>query len=351
LHGRRDRLDAPREIGSHPGNGDNREAAMRTGSLTGSFLAIQVALALVAGAGGAVAAEETLKVSVPQRGVWDTGISDLGQRAGIFKKHGLVLEVLYTEGGAESQQAIIAGSMDIAVGVGVGSVLSAFSRGAPVRVIGGEMIGSPNQYWYVPANSPVRTLAEAAGKTIGFSVTGSSSHLALLELLQQSHVSAKPTATGGMPSTLTATMSGQIDVGWASAPFGLDLIDQGKIRILAKGSEITALNGRTVRWNITNLDMLAKRKDALVRYMQAYRETIDWMYGDPSALKVYAEYAKLPESQVAAVRDYVPKAAIMPDRIAGMQEIIADSVKLKFLQAPLTELQIKELVQMPAQPR
>jgi NitT/TauT family transport system substrate-binding protein len=311
-----------------------------------AVLGLAVVLALALGARSA-AAEDTLKVSVPQRGAWDTGISDLGQRAGIFKKHGLVLDILYTEGGAESQHAVIGGSMDIAVGVGVGTVLSAFSKGAPVRVFSGEMIGSPNQFWYVPASSPIRSIEDLNGKTIGYSVTGSSSHTALLELLRQYHVVAKPTATGGMPGTLTAAMTGQIDVGWASAPFAVDLVDQGKIRIIARGTQVAVLNDRTVRWNITNLDMLAKRKDALDRYMQAYRETIDWMYGDAAALKTYADYAKLPESQVQSVRDYIPVSAVDPGRIAGMQELITDSVGLKFLQAPLTPAQIKELLQLP----
>jgi NitT/TauT family transport system substrate-binding protein len=306
--------------------------------------------ALAAGSERA-AAQDMLKVSVPQRGSWDTGISELGQRAGIFKRHGLTLDILYTEGGAESQQAVIGGSMDIAVGVGVGSVLSAFTKGAPVRVISGEMIGSPNQFWYVPANSPIRTIGELNGRTIGYSVTGSSSHSALLELLRQYHVAAKPTSTGGMPGTLTAVMSGQIDVGWASAPFAVDLVDQGKIRVVARGTDVAVLNDRTVRWNITNLDMLAKRKDAIQRYMQAYRETIDWMYGEAAALDVYADYAKLPKSQVHNVRDYIPKTAVDPGRIAGMGEIIADSVQLKFIAAPLTEQQTRELVQMPSPAR
>ena len=45
-------------------------------------------------------AQDTLKVAVGQRGLWDTSISDLGQRAGIFKKHGLTLEILYTQASA-----------------------------------------------------------------------------------------------------------------------------------------------------------------------------------------------------------------------------------------------------------
>lgn len=44
-------------------------------------------------------AQETLKVAVPQRGAWDTAVAELGQRGGIFKKHGLTLEILYTQGG------------------------------------------------------------------------------------------------------------------------------------------------------------------------------------------------------------------------------------------------------------
>jgi NitT/TauT family transport system substrate-binding protein len=292
--------------------------------------------------------EDLLKVSVPQRGSWDTGISELGQRGGIFKRHGLTLDVLYTEGGAESQQAVIGGSMDIAVGVGVGSVLSAFGKGAPVRVVSGEMIGAPNQFWYVPASSPIRSIGDLAGRTIAYSVTGSSSHSALLELLRQYHVAAKPTATGGMPGTLTAAMSGQIDVGWASAPFAIDLVEQGRIRIIACGTDVAVLNNRTVRWNITNLDMLSKRLDLIRRYLQAYRETIDWMYREAAALEIDADYARLPESQVRNVRDYIPKAAIDPGRIAGMSEIIADAVQMRFITAPLTEPQTRELVQMPS---
>ena len=306
-----------------------------------------LALSLLLAAAGTAVAQDKLNVSVPQRGVWDTGIAELGQRAGIFKKHGLVLNLLFTEGGAESQQAVIAGSMDIAVGVGVGSVLSAFSKGAPVRVFSGEMIGSPNQYWFVPAASPIQKIADLTGKTIGYSVTGSSSHTALLELLQQHRIAARPVPTGGIPSTLTATMTGQIDVGWGSAPYGLDLLEQGKIRLIARGTDIAALSGRTVRVNITNLDMLGRRKDAIDRFLAAYRETIDWMYADPAALAIYADYARLPASQVAGMRDFVPREAISPDRIAGIEEVVAEAVKLRFLSAPLTRAQLDQLMQLP----
>src|SRR5258707_7691919 len=121
-------------------------------------------------------ADDTLKLAVGQRGLWDTSISEVGQRGGIFKKHGLVLEILWTQGSGETQQAVIAGSVEIAVSVGVMGVLSAYSKGAPVRIIGAEMTGAGDLFWYVRADSPIRTLADADGKTIAYSTNGSSTH-------------------------------------------------------------------------------------------------------------------------------------------------------------------------------
>ncbi len=108
------------------------------------------ALAVLAGALDSARAQDTLKVAVPQRGAWDAGLAELGQRGGIFKKHGLNLEILYTQAGPESIQALIAGSVDIATASGVSAAVGTFAKGAPIRIIGSEIIGSPDLYWYVP---------------------------------------------------------------------------------------------------------------------------------------------------------------------------------------------------------
>ena len=42
-------------------------------------------------------------------------------------------------------------------------------------------------------------------------------------------------------------MSGQIDVGWSAPPFGLDQLDDGKIRIIASGNDASVFKGQTVR--------------------------------------------------------------------------------------------------------
>ncbi len=329
----------------------NKEWLMRM------FQVLTLTVLVAVGAGHSVAAQEklkveTLKVSVPQRGLWDTGVSELGQRAGIFKKHGLELEILFTSGGAESQQAVIAGSMDIAAGVGVSGAIGAFSKGAPLRVIGSEMIGAPDLYWYVVPNSPIKTVADINGKTVGFSVTGSSSHAGLLEFARQNHLEVKAVSTGNMPSTFTQTMTGQIDVGWASVPFGVDALEDGKIRLIARGFDVDALRGRTTRVNVTSLDMLEKRKAALERYMQAYRETVDWMYSDdPAVLKHYAEYSGFPEAVVKRVREFIPKETMLPDRVMGMDQIVSDATRQRFILQPLTKEQVEEFVKIQPAPK
>jgi len=75
------------------------------------------------------------------------------------------------------------------------------------------------------------------------------------------------------------------------------------------------------------------------------------MYSDPAALEAYAAYARLPASQVADIRNFVPREAVSPDRIAGIEEVVADAVRLRFLSAPLTRAQIDELLRLPAPAR
>ena len=316
-----------------------------TRKMAGFIIALG-AFAMAAGTGSAWS-QETLKVAIPQRGAWDAGVAELGQRGGLFKKHGLNLEILYVQAGPESIQAVIAGSMDIATAAGVSAAVGTFAKGAPIRIIGSEMIGAPDLYWYVPANSPIQKIEDFNGKTVAYSLTGSSSHAALLALIAQYKLTAKPTSTGNIASTITQTMTGQVDVGFGAAPFGLDLAEEGKIRIIATGNDVASLRTRTVRVNLTNVNTLQNRRDAISRFNRAYQDTVAWMYSDPAALKLYAEYSNLPEKIVLRVRELIPRQSLAIDPIEGVDQIMADAVAGKFIPAPLTPEQVKELVQIP----
>ena len=302
-----------------------------------------VALAIVSAAASALA-EDMLKLAIGQRGNWENAAPELGQKAGFFRKHGLTLELLYTQGAGETMQAVISGSVDIGVGVGTAGVLSAYAKGAPVRPIANSMTGADDLFWYVPAESKIRSIKDAAGKTIAYSTNGSSTNLAVLAFIREFGVQAKPVATGSPASTFTQTMSGQVDIGWSSPPFGVEALQQGRIRIVVRESDVPAFRNQTVRLMIANTATVLQRRDVLDRYLQAYRETLDWMYSDPAALKAYADWISIPESLAKEVRDqFYPKENLRLDRLSGLDAAMADAVSLKFLAAPLTKEQQDDL--------
>ena len=142
-------------------------------------------------------------------------------------------------------------------------------------------------------------------------------------------------------------MTGQVDVGFSAVPFFLDRVEDGQIRIIASGSDVASLRSRSGRVNLTNVTTLQNRKDALNRFHLAYKETVDWMYSDPAALKHFSDYSGLPEKVVVKVRQLIPKETMAPDQVVGIDQIIAEAVSMKFLSAPLTSDQIKELIQIP----
>ena len=293
-------------------------------------------------------ADDTLKLASGQRGNWDTSIAEVGQRAGIFKKHGLVLEILWTQGSGETQQPVISGNVDIGVAVGVMGALSSYSKGAPVRIIGAQTTGARDLFWYVKSESPIKSLKDTDGKTIAYSTKGSSTNGIVTAFMQQYQLKANPVATGSPSSTLTQVMSGQVDVGWSAPPFGLDQLDEKKIRIIASGNDADVFKGQTVRLLIANAQALQAKKPVFERFMKAYRETIDYMYNDPAALKVYAEFVGIPEAKAKRTRDdFFPREAVDPDRIVGLDQIVKDAVELKFTSMPLTKEQLAELVQIP----
>ncbi len=293
-------------------------------------------------------AEDRLKLAIGARGNWETAASELGQNAGFFKKRGLALEILYTQGSGETQQIVISGSVEIGIGLGTTSVMSAFAKGAPVRVIGNASTGS-SEYWYVPANSTLQSMKDAAGKTIAYSTTGSSGHMEVLALIKHYGIDAKPVATGGTAPTFTQVMSGQVDIGWSSPPFGIDAVRDGKIRIIARGNDLPYFREQTIRLIVANAGYFASNKDAAARFIQAYRDTLEWMYGDPAGLKAYAEFAKTSENTAKQVRDeFYPKQGLLVDRISGLDAVMADGVANRYLTSPLSKEQIAELFQIPA---
>src|SRR5215468_11054340 len=143
--------------------------------------ALALALSFLA---NAALAEDSIKLAVGARGNWETAAAELGQNAGFFDKRGVALDILYTQGSGETQQAVIAGSVGIGIGLGTTSVMAAFAKGAPLVAIGNASTGS-SEFWYVRADSGVQGMKDAGGRTVAYSTTGSSSHMEVLAFVKE----------------------------------------------------------------------------------------------------------------------------------------------------------------------
>lgn len=292
-------------------------------------------------------AEDALKVTVAHRGSWETAAPHLGQQAGIFKKHGIALDLTYADD--DPEVPVTSGHADAAVGVGIMDVLSAYTGKYPsLRIIGANMTGSAN-YWYVAATSPIKKVKDISGRTIAYSKT---EQYDAFDFMDRFGLKGRPVMISGETAAFDQVMAGKIDVGWATPPLGIEALEQDRIRIVAKANEVPKIRDKTVSVMIANAETLQQRGDVLVRFMQAYRDTIDWMYADPAAPKAYAEFADMPEGRARRLRDeFFPKEMLLPDKVVGLSAVAKDAAKLKYIRASMSTKQLADLVQVPSADR
>ena len=152
-----------------------------------------------------------------------------------------------------------------------------------MRVIGAETTGASDLYWYVKADSPIKSLKDTDGKTIAYSTNGSSTHGIVTAFMKQYDLKAKPTATGGPAANADAGDVGPDRcrlVGAAVRP--RPARQEARSASSRPATTPTVFKGQTVRLQHRQCAVPARRtRPSIDRYMKAYRETVDCMYTRP----------------------------------------------------------------------
>src|SRR5215469_8770136 len=133
----------------------------------------------------------------------------LGDDAGIFKKQGLNLELVFIPGGSLSLQALIGKSLDLLLPGGP-PVLNAYLQGAKIKIIGGVVNLLP--YTFV-VTTGIRTAEQVKGKKIGISRFGSNTDYVVRIALNQFALAPNDVQiiqVGGSQARLVALKSGTI---------------------------------------------------------------------------------------------------------------------------------------------
>jgi NitT/TauT family transport system substrate-binding protein len=253
---------------------------------------------------------------------------------GYFKEQGLDVSVIFGSGGAATLQALLTNSQDVAVGVGVLAVIGAYAKGAPIKILGNVFRGADNVIWYVPVSSPIKTLKDLDGKQFAYSRQGSTTHLATQYIMRELGIKAKLVSTGGMSSSRTQVMSGQVDTGWTAAPTNLNLIREGKARIIGTGKEAGELAKLTIRVVAANAGWLEKNRATAKKFIAALNKGRDYNYTD-AGVAAYAKRWNIDLQDAKRAPEFAPREATEINTIFGFERLVQLAYELKYIKEPL----------------
>lgn len=267
------------------------------------------------------------------------------QDGGIFDKYGLDVSVIHGSGGAASLQAITTGSQDVVWGNGVLGVVSAYAKGAPVRILANNIRGVPDLYWYVKSESPIKSFKDlTADHELVYSRPGSTTNLAALAIKEALGLKAKLVSVGGPSGSRTQAMSGQVATGWSVFPLNTGLIKENKIRVIGTGNEASSLVGVTIRVVAANVNWLNKNRAVAQRLMLAMMEGRARSYTSDEQLQTYAKRWKLNYDNIKGVGNDTPMEVTTLLPVAGLDTINEIALKDKKIRKLLTKEQLHELV-------
>ena len=249
----------------------------------------------------------------------------IAKEAGLFSKHGLDVDLLFT-GGGRAITSLLGGDTPI-ITVGGPSVIAA-------RLAGSDVIITAHVFdtilYSLMVTPEIRTLADIKGKKLGASRFGSATDFALRYVLKQNGIDpVKDTVIfqiGGQAETLAALKAGSIQGGVIASPataeakrLGMrELINMANLGVEYPQTTI-ATNGRYLRTN----------RDTLLRFTRAYVEGAHRFVNDRElALKVIAKYTKIQNRATldATYDDHVPYVKKVPTPSAGSIKTVLEQL-------------------------
>ena len=201
---------------------------------------------------------------------------DLGIRQGIFKKHGLEIEISAYSGGGRLQQALTADSIDI--GLGSSPEMASLVKGVPAKAVA-AMAGRPYLLaLMVRPDGAVKTIDDLKGRRVGVTTANSLTAWLVRELSRQKGWGPdgiSPTPLGGIPGLLAALMMMQVDGFVADISTLLHAEEVGEGKILVRFGDI--VKDFHVHVIFATNKIMAARPGAVRSFLAGWFETIAFM--------------------------------------------------------------------------
>ncbi len=224
----------------------------------------------------AAGAQTTLRLGKAQANQFAFIPADVGVETGIFKKHGIGLDISAFAGDAKMVQALTAGSLDIALG---GSPsFAAIVKGAPMKAVA-VFSGAPNIIMLtVLKDGPLKKVDDLKGRTVSVSGAGSLTYWLTQQLSRRlgwGDDGIKITPLGASEAQIAALTTRQIDGTTTDSVTVEKFVEAGQGRILVKFGEY--FPDFVTSCIYASTDLIAKNPATLRDFLAGWYETIAYM--------------------------------------------------------------------------
>jgi NitT/TauT family transport system substrate-binding protein len=291
-----------RHIKKHGKKNQREEAMIGKISRGASFAALVIALGSI-GFAPAVSAATMLTVGKAAPNADPIIPVNVGDKLGIFKKHGLDVKIVDFTGGSKMAQAMAAGALDI--GDGAGTEMALVAKGAPMIGICESSGPIPFIGIGVPWDSPIHSIEQLKGKNIGVSSAGSLTDWLAKELAAKegwSPQGVNAVAIGnGANSIIAAFRQNLIDADIAVTSLFLAMEENKTGRLLFP---VTKYEGNLASGTVyASQKLIDTNPDAVRAFVAAWIETVDYMRSHKAdTVKIESEITGFSESVMA--KDY-----------------------------------------------
>ncbi len=240
------------------------------------FAVILFTCAVLAGSTIASASAETLRVGKAGREAFSFVPADVGARTGMFKQHGVDIEISSFGGDARLQQAMAADGIDIALGSGPG--LAFIVKGSPVKGIA-AMAGPPLLFALVVRNDGSVTGADdLKGRKVGVSTVGSVTSWIISEVARQKgwgYDGMSQVPIGDDANRIAALKTKSIDAAIVNLAQALNFVQRGDGKVLLRFGDL--VKDFHIHVIFATDKAIAQKPDALKGFLAGWFDTIAFM--------------------------------------------------------------------------
>ena len=271
---------------------------MTASPVKGGAVTRRAALALAAGAAGLAAgirpatAAAKIRIGLATKTWWPSVIAETAVQQKLFEKVGLEAELTVYRSGGEAFEALAAGACDLTIGLpaqmGAGRL-----RGVNTKLMALGSDTNPGWRLLVKASSPIKSVAEIAGKKVGITASGSLSDFMALWLRSHAKIdfASVPLGGGGLVPNLLA---GNVDAAIVYSPLSFQVLQSGQARALLDFA--TAIPPHFAGGWASTDELIETRKEDLNKALQAIYGAVAYMRANrATAIQMIADINDIPE--------------------------------------------------------